>query len=172
VQEEEATPQEASEQPPTQEPVEAPQEPVEAPQEPVEAPQEAVEAPQEATEEEPSQEVEVGAVIRGTVERIEPYGAFLKLPDGRMGLVHISEIDRNYVRDVHEHLRENDRVEAKVIAIKNDGKIDLSIKALQDPAPRRLRRGSDPELEQKLKQFRRQSEERLVDFRRSKDRRR
>jgi S1 RNA binding domain protein len=179
VQEEEATPQEASEQPPTQEPVEAPQEAVEAPQEAVEAPQEEVEGPQEevegpqeATEEEPSQEVEVGAVIRGTVERIEPYGAFLKLPDGRMGLVHISEIDRNYVRDVHEHLRENDRVEAKVIAIKNDGKIDLSIKALQDPAPRRLRRGSDPELEQKLKQFRRQSEERLVDFRRSKDRRR
>ena len=58
-----------------------------------------------------------------------------------MGLVHISEIDRNYVKDVHEHLRENDVVQAKVIAIKEDGKIDLSIKALQDPAPTRQRRG-------------------------------
>ncbi|MGZ5301340.1 MAG: S1 RNA-binding domain-containing protein, partial [Actinomycetota bacterium] len=40
-------------------------------------------------------EIEVGAVIDGTVERITPYGAFLKLEDGRLGLIHISEIDRN-----------------------------------------------------------------------------
>ena len=80
--------------------------------------------------------------------RIENYGAFLQLEDGRMGLVHISEIDRNYVKDVRDHLREGDTVEAKVVAIKDDGKIDLSIKALQDPAPPRPRRGSDPEFEQ------------------------
>jgi S1 RNA binding domain protein len=112
-------------------------------------------------------EIEVGAVIDGTVERITPYGAFLKLEDGRLGLVHISEIDRNYVKDVHDHLREADVVQAKVIAIKEDGKIDLSIKALQDPPPQRQRRGSDPEFEQKLKRFMRQSEERLVDYKRA-----
>ena len=81
--------------------------------------------------------IEVGATITATVARIENYGAFLQLEDGRMGLVHISEIDRNYVKDVREHLREGDSVEAKVVAIKDDGKIDLSIKALQDPAPPR-----------------------------------
>jgi S1 RNA binding domain protein len=113
-------------------------------------------------------EIEVGAVIDGTVERITPYGAFLKLEDGRLGLVHISEIDRNYVKDVHDHLREADVVQAKVIAIKEDGKIDLSIKALQDPPPeRRPRRGSDPDFERMLKQFMRQSEERLVDYKRA-----
>ncbi len=112
-------------------------------------------------------EIEVGAVIQGTVARIENYGAFLQLEDGRMGLVHISEIDRNYVRDVHDHLREGDKVDAKVVAIKDDGKIDLSIKALQDPAPPRPRRGSDPEFEQMLKKFMRQSEERQVDYRRA-----
>ena len=112
-------------------------------------------------------EIEIGAVIDGTVERITPYGAFLKLEDGRLGLVHISEIDRNYVKDVHEHLREGDVVQAKVRAIKEDGKIDLSIKALQDPAPPRPRRGSDPEFEQMLKKFMRQSEERLVDYKRA-----
>jgi S1 RNA binding domain protein len=107
-------------------------------------------------------------VIDGTVERITPYGAFLKLEDGRLGLVHISEIDRNYVKDVHEHLHEGDVVQAKVLAIKEDGKIDLSIKALQDPPPeRRPRRGSDPEFEQKLKRFMKQSEERLVDYKRA-----
>jgi S1 RNA binding domain protein len=112
-------------------------------------------------------EIEVGAVVDGTVARIENYGAFLQLQDGRMGLVHISEIDRNYVRDVHDHLREGDSVQAKVVAIKEDGKIDLSIKALQDPAPPRQRRGSDPGFEQMLKKFMKQSEERQVDFKRA-----
>jgi S1 RNA binding domain protein len=113
-------------------------------------------------------EVEVGAVVEGTVQRITPYGAFLTLPGGKIGLVHISEIDRNYVKDVREHLRETDVVQAKVISIKDDGKIDLSIKALQDPQPRiDRRRGRDPEFEQKLKRFLRQSEERQVDFKRS-----
>lgn len=106
-------------------------------------------------------------MIDGTVERITPYGAFLKLEDGRLGLIHISEIDRNYVKDVHEHLREGDVVQAKVQAIKEDGKIDLSIKALQDPAPVRQRRGSDPGFEQMLKKFMKSSEENLVDFKRA-----
>jgi S1 RNA binding domain protein len=111
--------------------------------------------------------IEVGATVTATVVRIENYGAFLQLEDGRMGLVHISEIDRNYVKDVREHLREGDSVEVKVTSIKDDGKIDLSIKALQDPAPRQSRRGTDQEFEQKLKKFMRQSEERQVDFRRA-----
>ena len=106
-------------------------------------------------------------MVEGTVQRITPYGAFLQLEDGKLGLVHISEIDRNYVRNVEEHLRLNDKVQAKVMAIKEDGKIDLSIKALQDPAPRIDRRGRDPEFESKLKRFMRQSEERQVDFKRS-----
>lgn len=121
----------------------------------------------EPREEETLAELEVGAVVDGTVSRITPYGAFLTLEGGKMGLVHISEIDRNYVKDVHEHLRETDVVQAKVIAIKEDGKIDLSIKALQDPAPPRARRGSDPDFEARLKKFMRQSEERQVDFKRS-----
>ena len=112
-------------------------------------------------------DLEIGAVIEGTVQRITPYGAFLQLEDGRLGLVHISEVDRNYVKDVHDHLREGDVVQAKVVAIKEDGKIDLSINALQDPAPPRARRGSDPEFEQMLKKFMRQSEERLVDYKRA-----
>ena len=103
----------------------------------------------------------------GTVHRITPYGAFLQLEDGKIGLVHISEIDRNYVRSVEEHLHLGDQVQAKVVAIKEDGKIDLSIKALQDPTPRVERRGRDPEFEQKLKRFMRQSEERQVDFKRA-----
>jgi S1 RNA binding domain protein len=105
--------------------------------------------------------------VEGTVQRITPYGAFLQFDGGKVGLVHISEIDRNYVRDVHEHLREGDVVSAKVQAIKEDGKIDLSIKALQDPPPQRQRRGSNPEFESMLKKFMRNSEERQVDAKRA-----
>ena len=105
--------------------------------------------------------------MEGTVTRITPYGAFLQMEDGKVGLVHISEIDRNYVRTVEDHLRQGDKVKAKVVAIKEDGKIDLSIKALQDPTPRLERRGKDPGFEQMLKRFMRQSEERLVDYKRA-----
>ena len=112
-------------------------------------------------------DLEIGAVVDGTVQRITPYGAFVQIDDGPIGLVHVSQIDRNYVKDVKDHLRENDRVQAKVVSIKDDGKIDLSIKALQDPPDRPLRRGKDPEFESKLRKFMRASEERQVDYRRS-----
>ena len=112
-------------------------------------------------------DLEIGAVIEGTVQRITPYGAFIALEGGKVGLVHISEIDRNYVRSVEDYLHVNDSVSAKVVAIKEDGKIDLSIKALQDPAPVRQRRGSDPQFEQMLKKFMKSSEENLVDYKRA-----
>ena len=114
---------------------------------------------------------EVGAILEGTVIRLAPYGAFVQLDTGETGLVHISEIDRNFVKDVNEHLHENDKVTVKVVAIKEDGKIDLSIKQA-DPSwqahpPRKGDR--DPEFEAKLKRFMRQSQERLADVRRHRD---
>jgi S1 RNA binding domain protein len=118
---------------------------------------------------------EVGAVVSGTVARLAPYGAFIKLETGETGLVHISEIDRNYVRSVEEHLRIDGQVTVKVVGIKDDGKIDLSIKqAAPDWQPERprLRKGKDPEFEQKLKRFMRSSEERLVDVKRQREGRR
>ena len=54
-----------------------------------------------------------------------------------------------------------------MLAIKEDGKIDLSIKALQDPPPTRQRRGSDPEFEAEAQEVHEQSEERQVDFKRA-----
>lgn len=116
--------------------------------------------------------VEVGQIVEGTVSRIENYGAFIKLDTGETGLVHISEVDRNFVRDLREHLRESDRITVKVIGIKDGNKIDLSIKQAApdwtEERPRRSR-GTDPELEAKLKRFMRQSEERLVDWRRHRE---
>ncbi|MBI4730233.1 MAG: S1 RNA-binding domain-containing protein [Acidobacteria bacterium] len=115
---------------------------------------------------------EIGAIVEGTVIRIAPYGAFVQLDTCETGLVHISEIDRNFVKDVREHLHENDKVTVKVVGIKDGSKIDLSIKQAapdwQPEAPRRGRR-QDPEFEAKLKRFMRQSDERLVDWRRQRE---
>jgi S1 RNA binding domain protein len=157
-----ATP--ATQDAPVQEPA-----PPEAPAEAAEPATESSAAPAPAPgEPATSTEIDIGNIVEGTVQRITPYGAFVQLAGGKVGLIHISEIDRNYVKDVHEFLRESDVVKAKVLTIKEDGKIDLSIKAMQDPQPRLQRkRGSDPEFEQKLKRFMRQSEERQVDYKRS-----
>lgn len=108
------------------------------------------------------------------MSRLADFGAFVDLEGGETGLVHISEVDRNYVRNIREHVREGDKVTVKVVAVKEDGKIDLSIKQA-DPSweETRGRRGSrDPEFEAKLKKFMRQSQERLADVRRQRDNRR
>ena len=75
--------------------------------------------------------VQVGDVFTGTVENITNYGAFIDLGDGLSGLVHISQISFKRLKSVHEMLKEGDSVKVKVIANK-DGKLSLSIKALQE----------------------------------------
>jgi S1 RNA binding domain protein len=117
--------------------------------------------------------VDVGGVVEGVVEKVTEYGAFVKLDSGESGMVHISQVDVNYVRNIHDFIREGDRVKVKVVAQKEDGKIDLSIKQAQPGYEDRPQRGrSDPEFEQKLKRFMSQSQERLVDLKRHQEGRR
>jgi S1 RNA binding domain protein len=114
--------------------------------------------------------VEVGAVVEGVVEKVMEYGAFVKLDAGESGMVHISQVDVNYVRNIHDFIHEGDRVTVKVVGQKEDGKIDLSIKQAQPGFEERPRKqGRDPEFEQKLKRFMSQSQERLVDLKRHKE---
>lgn len=113
---------------------------------------------------------EVGAIVEATVEKVMDYGAFVRLETGETGMVHISEIDKNYVKDIKDHVRENDKVTVKVIGQKEDGKIDLSIKQAEPGYEDRPRRsGKDPDFERKLKKFMSQSQERLVDLKRHKE---
>ena len=81
-------------------------------------------------------QVEVGAVVEGTVTGITKFGAFVSLPDGKSGLVHISEIANTYVSDVNEFLKLGDKVKVRVLAVTPDGKINLSIKKAEE-APAR-----------------------------------
>jgi S1 RNA binding domain protein len=76
--------------------------------------------------------IEVGSKLEGKVTGITHFGAFIELPDGVTGLVHISEVADNYVKDVNEFLKVNDMVTVKVINVEKDGKIGLSIKQATD----------------------------------------
>ena len=72
--------------------------------------------------------IAVGSIVEGTVTGITNFGAFIELPDGQVGLVHISEVADTYVRDVNDYLKQNDPVKVKVINVDPRGKIGLSIK--------------------------------------------
>lgn len=135
--------------------------------------------------------IEVGSVVEGVVTGITNFGAFVELPEGKTGLIHISEVADVYVNDVHDFLKEHDKVKVKVLTVDERGKIGLSIKALQDkpsagqqaaaapvrpPGPSRdMRRTAasrqigSPSFEDKLSRFLKDSDERLTDLRRKTD---
>ena len=80
-------------------------------------------------------ELTVGAIVEGKVKSITNFGAFISLPEGKTGLVHISEVANSFVSDVRQHLTEGQDVKVMVIGLEN-GKINLSIKRLE-PKPQR-----------------------------------
>lgn len=77
--------------------------------------------------------VQIGLVTEGTVESLQPYGAFIDLGNGLSGLVHVSQISEKRIKSPAAVLNVGDQVKVKVINIK-DGKLSLSMKALNDVA--------------------------------------
>ncbi|MEX1028979.1 MAG: S1 domain-containing RNA-binding protein [Paenibacillaceae bacterium] len=89
--------------------------------------------------------IEVGTKLEGKVTGITHFGAFVDLSGGVTGLVHISEIADNYVKDVNDHLKIEDVVTVKVINVDKDGKIGLSIRqAVDKPVSERPARPERP----------------------------
>ncbi|WHY86409.1 S1 domain-containing RNA-binding protein [Neobacillus novalis] len=128
--------------------------------------------------------IEVGSKLQGKVTGITNFGAFVELPEGSTGLVHISEVADNYVKDINDHLKVGDQVEVKVINVEKDGKIGLSIKKAKDrpEAPQRSHSNSQrprqgrsndrnnprPEnFESKMAKFLKDSEDRLSSLKRN-----
>ena len=72
-----------------------------------------------------------GTVLEGTVQTIKPYGAFIDLGDGIDGLVHVSQMSQKRVNNPAEVVKEGEKVKVKIIKVA-DGKISLSMKALED----------------------------------------
>lgn len=140
--------------------------------------------------------LEVGAIVEGEVTGITNFGAFVQLPEGKVGLIHISEVSNVYVKDVHDFLKEHDKVKVKVLAIDAKGKVGLSIKQLAPQAPvqpklqrppsenRERRVGTRPQgggihpqsagkpllpltFEDKLSKFLKDSDDRMLDLKRN-----
>lgn len=86
-------------------------------------------------------ELAVGAIVDGKVTGITKFGAFVALPEGRSGLVHISEIAYSYVNEVSDHLHEGQEVKVKIIGIDQSNRINLSIKQVEPPPQRVPRQG-------------------------------
>lgn len=137
-------------------------------------------------------QLEVGTIIEAKITGITKFGAFVSLPDGKSGLVHISEIANTYVNDVHDYVQDGQTVKVKVIGITDDGKINLSIKkAVEQPpappaqprqfsAPKRPFRSAPPQadgpsgdasFEDKLKHFMQESDSKIADNKYYTDRR-
>ncbi len=138
---------------------------------------------------------EVGAVLEGKVSGVTKFGAFVNLPGGKSGLVHISEIANTFVNDVAQYVSVGQTVKVKVIGINGD-KINLSIKRAEETeeAPRRrspqqprptapkqqqprqqpsgqvAAPTDDQDFEDKLKQFMKDSDSRIADNRMYADR--
>lgn len=80
----------------------------------------------------------IGSIIEGKVTGIQPYGAFVSLDDGSMGLIHISEISDGFVKDVAQFVSLNEVIKVKVIdADREHQQYRLSLKALNAPSIRK-----------------------------------
>lgn len=85
--------------------------------------------------------IEVGSIITGKVTGITNFGAFIQLPGGVTGLVHISEVADSYVKDIKDYLKDAEEVKVKVLSVEKDGKIGLSIRQA-NPKPQTSNRPS------------------------------
>ena len=76
--------------------------------------------------------VRVGDLVECVVEQIMPYGAFVRLSTGQKGMVHISELSFNFVKKVEDVLTLQQNIKARVIKIDEKGRIDLSMKKVEE----------------------------------------
>lgn len=116
--------------------------------------------------------LEVGTIVEGIVTGITDFGAFVEVEKGRTGLVHISEVAEDYVKDIKNYLKRGQKIKVKVLNIDKDGKISLSIKQAGLPKkktvkPREvnwekeLETPSPTNFEDKMSKFLKDSEEKM-----------
>lgn len=125
---------------------------------------------------------EVGSIVEGKVTGVTAFGAFVQIDKGVTGLVHISEIDTSYVRDINDFVKQGDTVKAVVISVDDKGKISLSIKkALEkeqktkpqpttkkpDDVSFKRSSGDNMSFDDMLSRFKQASDERMQDIKRN-----
>ncbi|MDD6806851.1 MAG: S1 RNA-binding domain-containing protein [Oscillospiraceae bacterium] len=76
-----------------------------------------------------------GSVVDGKITGLTKFGAFVELPEGKTGMVHISEVASTFVKEISDFLTVGQEVKVKVLTIDEAGKISLSIKKASDEIP-------------------------------------
>ena len=124
-------------------------------------------------------QLEVGSVVSGKITGITNFGAFVQLEGGKVGLVHISEIALEYVKDINEHVKVGDLISAKVVEITSGGKISLSVKKLLEeerkkasPRPADVtmftaKQDIDSSFEEKMSKFKAESDDKMLALKRN-----
>jgi S1 RNA binding domain protein len=121
---------------------------------------------------------EIGSVLEGKVTGITKFGVFVSFPDGKSGMVHISEVASTFVKEIRDFVTENQMVKVKIVNITDDGKIALSMKKAQDMPPRKEIKTNRPPMqlewnskgkdslsfEDKLNKFKQDSDEKMLDL--------
>ncbi len=132
--------------------------------------------------------LEPGKIIEGKVTGITQFGAFVTMENGKTGLIHISEVATEYVKDIKDHLKEGDTVKAKVLSVDKNGKVSLSVKqaildernAAKKTQPKRAPRKPDDfdwskkpsapaSFEEMMAKFKQDSDEKLQDVKKGLD---
>lgn len=131
-------------------------------------------------------QLEVGGILEGKVTGVKKFGAFVLLPNGTTGMVHISEVSNQYIQELTDVLSEGQMVRVKVMSINPEGKVALSIKRTEEKPPRPQRAdtgkvwqpkpsaqsGGSMSFEDMMSKFKTQSEEKISDLKRVTDARR
>ncbi len=111
--------------------------------------------------------LKAGSVLEGVVTGITKFGAFVLLPGGETGLVHISEVANTYVKDINEHLNMNDKVKVKVLNVEADGKVGLSIRQAKKGGASQNKKRFAMSFEDKLNRFLKESDEKQQDLKKN-----
>ncbi len=124
--------------------------------------------------------LEVGGIVEGKITGVKKFGAFVLLPEGTTGMVHVSEVSNEYIQELSDVLSEGQMVKVKVLSISPEGKVALSIKKTQEKPPRPARADTgkvwqpkpkaptadSTNFEDMMARFKTQSEEKISDLRR------
>lgn len=126
-------------------------------------------------------QLEVGGIVEGKITGVKKFGAFVLLPEGTTGMVHVSEVSNEYIQELSDVLSEGQMVKVKVLSISPEGKVALSIKKTQEKPPRLARAdtgkvwqpkqkaapvGDGLSFEDMMARFKTQSEEKISDLKR------
>lgn len=125
--------------------------------------------------------LEIGKIIDGKVTGVTNFGAFVDIGEGKRGLVHISEVAREYVEKIGDYVKEGDKVRVMVVSVEPSGKISLSIKKALEAESREKKKAApvrpavfewgvkeeNLSFEDKMLKFKQASDEKMHDIKRN-----